>query len=86
MRQRWLSQPHSNGAGVPVVMRIGVAGFHHAVPWRSARPSSPATQRRHMEFPMGEVRGSKRDVVKSDARVGATDLGQVLGATPEKTA
>lgn len=76
-----------DGARVPVRMEIGAARFHHAVP-REIGTTLVAVpnQRRHMELPMGEVQFVKRDVSKLDARLEATDLGQILVTTPERTA
>jgi hypothetical protein len=76
-----------DGARVPVLMGIGAARFHHAVPREiGTTVVAVPTQRRHMELPMGELRFVKRDVGRLDARLEATDLGQILVTTPEQTA
>lgn len=76
-----------DGDRVPVLMGIGAARFHHAVPREiGTTVIAVPTQRREMELPTGRVRFVKRNVGALDARLEATDLGQILVTTPEQTA
>jgi predicted transcriptional regulator of viral defense system len=76
-----------DGPRVPVLMGIGAARFHHAVP-RAIGTTVVAVpnQRKRMELPMGEVVFVKRVVAGLDARLEDTELGQILVTTPEQTA
>lgn len=80
----WATATH--GDRVPILMGLGAARFHHAIP-RALGVTVVAlpVQHRPLELLGGTVLFVKRDVDSLEARTERSELGEMLVTTPEQT-